>query len=219
MKHLFRMLLPALLIAVGAQAQQKEYTFANHHVSFVQIEKEWGEQHVYSAGDQDSPDIRAYFLGFSHTYPNDIVQRMVDVMVGLGGEINFGDTYVCDLQHGYIGAEAMTELSIAVQMRYWRCNDGSILIGVAVEGDEYTDGDCDDRSTVNVNAMQFYRTTTDIALWTPYPMKEICGKNYKLSTYHIQLPRQGNDIVLTHQSKPSASVVLKWNGNGFTPSK
>ena len=50
-------------------------------------------------------------------------------------------------------------------------------------------------------------------------MKEICGKNYKLADYNIRLPRQGKDIILTNESKPSANVVLKWNGNGFTPSK
>ena len=209
--------------SLSVQAQESQYTFPNHHVSFVQIEKEWGKHHVYTAGNQDTPNIKAYFLGFSYYYPNDILQSMVDVMVGLGDETYsknyFGDTYVCDMQNGYIGATAMTELSIGVQMRYWRCNDGSILIGIAVEGDEYTDGDCEDRSTVNINAMQFFRTKTDIALWTPYSMKEICGKNYKLADYNIRLPRQGKDIILTNESKPSANVVLKWNGNGFTPSK
>ena len=102
-----------------------------------------------------------------------------------------------------------------------------VLVGVAFIGDEYRyddnddldpileGDDPDDRTTVCVNDLMFFRIFDGEMIWRPRLPVEMCGKRFDFRQYNIELPRVGKDVKLTHLGDPKQSVVLRWNGRRF----
>ena len=132
--------------------------------------------------------------------------------------------YVMDEKNGYASGTLGTETSPSVQMCYWKCNDGSRLIAVAIQGYEYRDDEGDtsddedeDNWTVCVNDLAFFRIQGDELLWRPVPVRQVCGRDFDFKDYFTQLPRTGKDIQLTDTD--GNVLLLKWNGSRFTATK
>ena len=230
MKHL-RLLAAALALLCGcfaASAQDDEVPdMPDHGVALQQVIREWHAQGFYSAGWDKQPTIRNYFVGLAESYPNDLFQMIVAKMVGLDVDDALWN-YVLDVANGFVSGELGTETTPSVQMCYWRCNDGSRLVGVALQGYEYsmeesdpawTDEEIEDHRFVKLNDIAFFRILGDESLMRPLPVRKVCGREVKFQEYDkIELPRQGKDIrlVKTDEEDNEHVTTLKWNGNGFT---
>ena len=221
----------AMLVAPARSLAQEEYNFAGHEMSVSDIVKEWHNQNLYSAGSVLSKmTIKNYFVGLAYAYPNYLLHAGVDYLLGLDTE-NIFDGMVLDEKNGYFKAEVFTELVNKVEMCYWRTDDGGVLVGVAFIGDEYRyDGndaldpilpgeDLDDRTTVCVNDLMFFKINSGEMIWRPRTPEVMCGQKFDFRKYDIELPRVGKNIKLTHNENPKKSVVLKWTGSNFTVSK
>ena len=118
-------------------------------------------------------------------------------------------------------------VSCSVQMCYWRCADGSRLIGVSVQGYEYMDvpveemePDEDDEYgnwTVCFNDLAFFCVLSDELIWRPVPARELCGWDYDFKEYYVELPRSGKDIRMTDHD--GEVTLLKWDGGRFSVTK
>ena len=71
--------------------------------------------------------------------------------------------------------------------------------------------------TWGVLSMMFYVIEKETVIWRPRTLKAVCGRDFHLVDYKIDLPRVGKDIQLTFnkESKSGNSWLLKWNGSGF----
>ena len=230
MKHL-RLLAAALALLCGcfaASAQDDEFPdMPDHGVALQQVIREWHTQGFYSAGWDKQPTVRNYFVGLAESYPNDLFQMIVAKMVGLDVDDALWN-YVLDVANGFVSGELGTETTPSVQMCYWRCNDGSRLVGVALQGYEYsmeesdpawTDEEIEDHRFVKLNDIAFFRILGDESLMRPLSVRKVCGREVKFQEYDkIELPRQGKDIrlVKTDEEDNEHVTTLKWNGNGFT---
>lgn len=227
MKRLCILLAAALCCLSTRALAQEEYVFPDHEVALQQMVKEWHGQNLYTAGWDKNPGIRNYFVGLADAYPNDFFQKIVHKMLGFDVDNAFFD-FVLDPQNGYVSAVLGTETSPSVQMCYWRCKDGSRLIGVAVQGYEYnleesdpswTDEEIEDHIFVDLNDLAFFRILGDELIWRPVSVKELCGRDFDFKLYDIALPRQGKDIRLTDRDEDSGGYLLKWDGARFSVSK
>lgn len=229
MKKLYVLFAAALLcLSLGVRAQDDEFPeLADHGVYLQDVMKEWHGQGLYSAGWDDKPTIKNYFVGLANAYPGDLFQMMVGKMLGLGTDDALSE-YTLDEKNGFISGELGTETSPSVQMCFWNCKDGSRLIGVALQGYEYnleeadpewTDEEIDDNIFVNLNDIAFFRVLPDEMIWRPVAVKDICGRNFEFILYdRIELPRQGKDIKLVEVAEFGDEEVttLSWDGTRFT---
>ena len=219
------------LTPVCLRAQDDEFPeLPDHGVALQQVIKEWHGKGLYTAGWDKNPTIRNYFVGLAHAYPNDLFQMIENKMLGLDVDDGLWK-YELDVQNGYVTGELGTETSPSVQMCYWRCNDGSRLIGVALMGYEYnmeepdpswSEEEADENIFVNLTDLAFFRIKGDEAIWRPVSARQVCGRDIDFRHYDaIELPRQGKDIRLTYGNEDFTETVtvLKWNGNGFTVSR
>ena len=223
-----RILLTAALccLAAGAFAQD-EFKFSDHGISLQEMVKEWHDQNLYTAGWDDNPGIRNYFVGLADAYPTDLFQTVVHKFLGFDVDDAF-EEFILDERNGYVAASLCTELSCSVQMCYWRCGDGSRLIGVAVQGYEY-DIDVPEEEmepdedgeyghwTVCFNDLAFFRVLQDELIWRPVPARELCGRDYDFKEYYVELPRSGKDIRMTDND--GEITLLKWDGTRFSVTK
>ena len=232
MRHVFTLLAAAALLCSCHQATAQDDVLpdvADHGVALQNVIKERHDVGLYTAGWDQKPTIRNYFVGLSDAYPNDLFQMIVRKMLGLdvGGALM---DYVLDEPNGYVSATLGTETSPSVQMCYWTCKDGSRLIGVALQGSEYNleepdpswdEDEEDEHIFVKLNDIAFFRILGDESIWRPVPVSRVCGRKIDFNQYaEIQLPRQGKDIKLVNdEDDPTPSLTLKWNGNGFTPGR
>ena len=223
-----RILLTAALccLASGAFAQD-EYKFPDHVVTLQEMVKEWHGQNLYTAGWDENPGIRNYFVGLADAYPTDLFQTVVHKFLGFDVEDAFED-FTLDERNGYVAASLGTELSCSVQMCYWRCNDGSRLIGVSVQGFEYNtdvpeeemEADEDDEFedwTVCFNDLAFFRVLEDELIWRPVQPKDLFGWDYDFKEFYVELPRSGKDIRMTDTD--GEVTLLKWDGARFSVTK
>ena len=222
-----RILLTAALccLAAGAFAQDA-LNFSDHVITLKEMVKEWHGQNLYTAGWDENPGIRNYFVGLSDAYPTDLFQIVVHKFLGFDVDDAFED-FVLDERNGYVSASLGTELSCSVQMCYWRCNDGSRLIGVSVQGYEYMDipeeemePDEDDEYgnwTVCFNDLAFFRVLEDELLWRPVLPKDLFGWDYDFEEFYVELPRSGKDIRMTDHD--GEVTLLKWDGARFSVTK
>ena len=169
-----RLLFAAALVCLSfsAFAQDDEFPeLADHGVYLQHVMQEWHDKGLYTAGWDDKPTIRNYFVGLANAYPDDLLQMIVSKLLGLDVDDAFTE-FVLDEKNGYVMAELCTETSPSVQMCYWKCNDGTRLIGVATLGEEYnidesepdpswTDEEMEDNIFVNLNDIAFFRVCTD----------------------------------------------------------
>ena len=225
-----RILLTAALccLATGAFAQDA-IKFSDHGVTLQEMVKEWHDLNLYTAGWDDNPGIRNYFVGLADAYPTDLFQTVVHKFLGFDVDDAFED-FVLDERNGYVAASLCTELSCSVQMCYWRCNDGSRLIGVALQGYEYnmeepdpswTDEEAEDHIFVNLSDIAFFRILAGELIWRPVPVKQICGREYDFAFFDkIELPRQGKNIRLISEEEDGQSIItLVWDGSRFNAGK
>ena len=127
MKHLFSLLAAAALLCSCFQATAQDDVLpdtADHGVPLQQVIKEWHDVGLYTAGWDEKPTIRNYFVGLAEAFPNDLFHMIVCKMLGLDVKESIWD-YVLDIQNGYISGMLGTETSPSVQMCYWNCNDGT----------------------------------------------------------------------------------------------
>ena len=213
-----RLLLASIAIAttIGVQGQD----WANHELTLTEIEQEWNVQQFFTIGSEETPNIRTYFLSFALAYPNEFLHEMIGKMMGVpGSSLKIGN-YVEDTKNGYISGELLAQFESKVQMCYWRMNNGNILIGVAFEG--YNEGAMaaeteDEMDESCENGMMFYVIEKETVIWRPRTLFAVCGRDFHLPDYKIDLPRVGKDIQLTFnkENKSGNSWLLKWNGSGF----
>ena len=217
-----RLLLVAVAIstAIGVNGQD----WVNHDLTLNEIEKEWSTQQFFTIGSEETPNIKAYFLSFALAYPNEFLHEMIGKMMGIPGSDDKIGNYVEDPKNGYICGELLAQFESKVQMCYWRMNDGNILIGVAFEG--YNEGvmACETEEEMDQfcdNGMMFYVIEKETVIWHPRTLKTVCGRDFHLADYKINLPRIGKDIqlIFNKESKTGNSWTLKWNGNGFNVMK
>ena len=229
----FLLLLVAALAIAAADANEvqdlnlDEAKFADHELTFYQIEREWHDHHFFSVGDK--VNIKMLLLSFAQAYPHALSNSIVAVMLGVEQEDRLGN-FVLDERNGYVSGELLTELTCSLQMCYWRRNDGDILIAVALQGYEYkwegnreawenlpVDED-DGEPSFCVNDLMFFKLEKGEVMWLPKTPKQIIGRDIDFKRYNIQLPRHGKDIVLTEKSEDDhpATVTLRWNGIDFT---
>ena len=224
-----RFLIAAALccLSFGAFGQDDDFKFSDHTVTLQEMVKEWHGQNLYTAGWDENPGIRNYFVGLADAYPTDLFQTVVHKFLGFDVDGAF-DEFTLDERNGYVAAGLGTELSNSVQMCYWRCNDGSRLIGVSVQGYEYNievseeemepdeDGEYGDW-TVCFNDLAFFRVLEDELIWRPVQVKDLCGWDYKFEEYYVELPRTGKDIRMTDTD--GEVTLLKWDGARFSVTK
>lgn len=220
MKNLRKCLMVVLLAsAVAANAQIENFEYNSPDKSFAEIEAEWTKSLVSTVGNPKAPNIKTYFLSFAVQYPNDLFSNMLACMLGVGRDGFVGD-YVCDVKNGYIQGTLLCQFEQCMQMCYWRCNDGRILIGVYINGCNEgamaaeTEADMEECCT---NALLFYKLNEYGVWWEPVLPGKIVNKDLRYYDYKIQLPRQGKDIKLKWgpQERTGKNYTLKWNGNGF----
>ncbi len=219
MKRLVFALALTVMAASLTQAQDEVYNFADNTLSFYKIEQQWHNQNLYTGGESEKPAIDDYFWGLAQAYPNEFFNMVVTRMLGKEA-IGLGD-YVLDVRNGYINARLMAELELRVQMCYWRCTNGNVLVGVSLSGDEYdptaTDED-DDRLVNNVNDLMFFEVKKGEAVWWPRTPKVMTGRDFNFHDYNVELPRMGKDITLSPSDDDpnEGNFLLKWNGSRFT---
>jgi len=229
MRKLYIFVTAALMcLSLGAWAQDDAFPeLADHGVALQQVIKEWHSKGLYTAGWDEKPTIRNYFVGLANAYPDDLFQMMVGKMLGLGTDDALSE-YTLDERNGYISGELGTETSPSVQMCFWNCKDGSRLIGVALQGYEYnleesdpdwTDEEIDDNIFVNLSDIAFFRILSDELIWRPVAVRDICGQEINFREYdRIEMPRQGKDIRLVFVPEDGDDIVttLVWDGARFT---
>lgn len=229
MRKLYIFVTAALMcLSLGAWAQDDEFPeLADHGVSLQQVIKEWHAKGLYTAGWDEKPTIRNYFVGLANAYPEDLFQMMVGKMLGLGTDDALSE-FTLDERNGYISGELGTETTPSVQMCFWNCKDGSRLIGVALQGYEYnmeepdpdwTDEEIDDNIFVNLSDIAFFRILSDELIWRPVAVRDICGREINFREYdRIEMPRQGKDIRLIFAPEDGDDIVttLAWDGTRFT---
>lgn len=206
----------AIAITIGVHGQD----WANHDLTLSEIEQEWSTQEFYTIGSEETPNIKTYFLSFALAYPNEFLHEMIGKMMGIPGSNDKIGNYIEDAKNGYITGELLAQFESKVQMCYWRMNDGNILIGIAFEG--YNEGSmaCETEDEMDQfcdNGMMFFVIKKGTVIWTPRTLKAVCGRDFHLPDYKIDLPRVGKDIQLTFDKteKKGNSWLLKWNGSGF----
>lgn len=224
MKKLYVLFAAALLcLSLGVRAQSDELPeLADHGVYLQDVMKEWHDKGVYTAGWDDKPTIKNYFVGLAHAYPDDLLLMMVEKLVGLGVDDALSE-FTLDEKNGYISGELGTETSPSVQMCFWNCKDGTRLIGVALQGYEYNmeetyGNDDDDELFVCLNDIAFFRIRPGEMIWRPVAVKDICGQELAFLLYdRIELPRQGKDIKLVEVAEfgDEAVTTLSWDGTRF----
>lgn len=224
MKHLLTAVAACVLLGLGTVAQaQDEYKFADTVLSLQQVTAQWHDQNLYTAGWDESPTIRNYFVGLATTYPTDLFHNILYTMLGFNTEGVIGD-YVLDEKNGFISGKLLSQIESAMQMCYWRCNDGNRLVGVAVMGDEFSDAPVpeDDPDfevdVVCINDLMFFRIEKDELIWRPVSPRSLLGRDYNFAEYEISLPRQGKDITLTNRETGKVTK-LTWNGARFSAAK
>ena len=226
-----RLLFAAALVCLSfsAFAQDDEFPeLADHGVYLQHVMQEWHDKGLYTAGWDDKPTIRNYFVGLANAYPDDLLQMIVSKLLGLDVDDALSE-FTLDEKNGYISGELGTETSPSVQMCFWNCKDGSRLIGVALQGYEYnmeeaeegTYGDDygDENLFVELNDIAFFRVLPGEMIWRPVPVKQICGREILFLRYdRIELPRQGKDIKLIEVAEfgDEAVTTLAWDGSRFT---
>ena len=229
MRKLYIFVTAALMcLSLGAWAQDDEFPeLADHGVALQQVIKEWHSKGLYTAGWDEKPTIRNYFVGLANAYPEDLFQMMVGKMLGLGTDDALSE-FTLDERNGYISGELGTETTPSVQMCFWNCKDGSRLIGVALQGYEYnmeepdpdwTDEEIDDNIFVNLSDIAFFRILSDELIWRPVAIRDICGREINFREYdRIEMPRQGKDIRLIFVPEDGDDIVttLAWDGTRFT---
>ena len=233
MKTLPLFLTAALLcLSFGAKAQNNDFPkLADHGVYLQDVMKEWHDQGLYTAGWDDKPTIKNYFVGLANAYPDDLFQMIVSKLLGLGVDDALTE-FTLDEKNGFISGELGTETTPSVQMCYWNCKDGSRLIAVALQGYEYNMDDTlpeievdeeeyeeDDNVFVCLNDIAFFRIRPDEMIWRPVAVKDICGRDFSFILYdRIELPRQGKDIRLVEitESGDEDVTTLSWDGTRFT---
>lgn len=229
MRKLYIFVTAALMcLSLGAWAQDDEFPeLADHGVALQQVIKEWHAKGLYTAGWDEKPTIRNYFVGLANAYPEDLFQMMVGKMLGLGTDDALSE-FTLDERNGYISGELGTETTPSVQMCFWNCKDGSRLIGVALQGYEYnmeepdpdwTDEEIDDNIFVNLSDIAFFRILSDELIWRPVAVRDICGREINFREYdRIEMPRQGKDIRLIFVPEDGDDIVttLAWDGTRFT---
>ena len=219
MKHIAT--LAAIILITLSAAAQDQYKFGNHLLSCSQVVNEWHDQNLYTAAHEAKPDIVLYLLSFAQAYPTDITNAMVAETMDFE---NLAVFTTVDKSNGYIRGELLAELTTKLQICYWRCNDGDILIAVAIQGDEYKpdrscDSDSDEDPTVHISDLMFYKIHGDEALWRPIMPQELCGRTFDFGNYEIVLPEEGKDIELRATTKGPDSYRLIFNGTAFTPTR
>ena len=220
MMNLRKCLMAVLLAsAVAANAQIENFEYNSPEKSFAEIEAEWTKSLVGTVGNPDKPNIKTYFLSFASHYPNELLSQMLSCMLGVERDGIVGD-YVCDVKNGYIQGTLQSQFEQRVQMCYWRCNDGRILVGITINGCNEgamaaeTEADLERCCT---NALLFYKLNEYGCWWEPVLPNQIVSKDLRYYDYQIQLPRQGKDIKLKwrQEERTGKNYTLKWNGNGF----
>lgn len=217
-----RFVLAMMILATAticARGDDDVFNFANHTLSFTQIEKEWQNQNLYTGSDNENPTIEDYFLGFSQAYPNDFMNMIVTRMLGREASGTLGD-YMMDVRNGYLNAKLMAELELRLQMCYWRCSNGNILVGVSLSGDEYDPVATDDEGFAmvnNVNDLMFFEVKKGETVWWPRKPSLLTGRNLNFKDFNVELPRVGKDIKLSPgEDNPGAgNYLLKWDGAKF----
>lgn len=220
-----KLLLTVLTLAVMCTAQTamgQEMIFADNELSLSQIEKQWHNAHIYAIQEPEHATIDQFVLAFSQAYPNYLCNRVVAKMLGVGQDGYIGD-YVLDKKNGFFHAEGLAELTESIEMCYWRCSDGGVIVAVALQGDEYVydesvpieEQTCDDRTTQCLNDLMFYRINPDELLMRPITPNAMCGRSFNFEKYEIKLPQDGRDIVLNPIEDNTPGYTLKWNGKDF----
>ncbi len=212
-----RTIILSFLIAISACAQ--DITFTPHNLTTRQIEQEWDRYSFYTIGRGETPDIKTLFTTFAMNWPNEFLQELMGSVIGIRDNDIIGN-FILDTSNGYISGVLASQIGQKFQMTYWRCTDGSLLVGVAFEG--YDEAvmmveNEDDMKALSLNGLMFYRIAHDTVIWNPETPKQVFGRDFHFAEYEIQLPRQGKDILLKYNSekKNGKSYLLKWNGNGF----
>lgn len=211
--HIFLM---GMLMSVSTLCKAQEYNIP--YVSIHEISNVWDKTAFCTIGNRDKANIKSYFLTFASTFPNDFFTEVAGKMMGL--ESDNISNYVCDTKSGYLKATWAMQIESQLQMCYWRCTDGSRLVAVVLQGcsEALIDPDFDGNEEAHcTNLLLFYKLSEHGCWDTPLTLKALCGRDFHLYDYDIQLPQQGKDILLkaNGNNKQAKSCRLKWNGNGF----
>lgn len=190
--------------------------FADNTLTIGRIEQQWHNRHFFMADRNTAPrDIKRCFVSFAQAYPNEFFNLVMCHLLGFETD-GFISGFVCDERNGYIAAEQLTELSQSVQMCYWKCTNGDIIVGIALQGEEYTDERYGDGPPVrSVNDLMFFKVEKGEVMWLPKTPRQMLGRDYDFTRYDIALPRVGKDITLTPKGRVGKTVVLRWNGKDF----
>lgn len=225
MKRSIIMALVALIAMMGNanevdNIKVDEIAFADHSLSLYQITKEWHNQHFFTIGDEQKPTIKNYFFSFAMAYPNYIGQLMTAKLIGLD-ESSRVSNFVLDEHNGYIEGHSLTEFDNSIQMCYWNCANGDVIVAVAIQGREYkpegyvntAHDDPEEPSTI-INDLMFFKVEKGEVMWLPKTPKQMTGKNFNYANYEIKLPREGKNITLINRNNGS-KTTLRWNGQNF----
>lgn len=221
----------ALLGMIPASAY--DYNFdeihpVDHEMMLSAVKREWRTHNLYTAGWNEKPAIGLYWYSFATAYPNPVSFQLVEHMLGYGKELSHDN--VLDTANGYAHAELGTETTPKLQMCYWRCDDGGVLVGVAMSGYEYLteenedlfvpgpDYDPEDANFLNLSDLMFYYVPQGEVLWLPRTPEQMLGRKIDFSLYRIQLPRQGKTITLS-DSDDKVVMSFTWNGSRFVSGK
>ena len=72
-------------LSFSAFAQDDEFPeLADHGVYLQDVMKEWHGKGLYTAGWDDKPTVKNYFVGLANAYPDDLFQMIVSKLLGLG---------------------------------------------------------------------------------------------------------------------------------------
>ena len=213
-------------LCAGAQ----DYNVAYHYLCMRKIIKEWHDQNLYTNMRVEKPTIKEYFISFAEAYPNDMLFEMMNWV--LGYPANGSGKVEVDIPNGYVATEFYTEFSNRVEMCYWRCDDGGVLVGVLVQGAEYfcDDDDLPPQEVVNdedydpdydIADLMFFKIAKGEVMWWAKTPKQMCGRDFNFNDYIVHLPQKGKDITLDREvlvNDEFAQVpayVLHFNGSTF----
>ncbi len=211
-----RIILLSVMMSASMLCQAQDYNIP--YVSIQEIANVWDKTSMCTLGNREKANIKSYFLTFASTFPNDFFHEVLGKMMGLES-YNIGN-FVCDTKNGYLRATYLVQIESHLQMCYWRCNDGTRLIGVVLQGctEALIDPDFDGDKEPHCTNLLFFYKLTEYSCWdTPMSLKAACGRDFHLYDYDIELPQVGKDILLkaNGNNKQAKSYRLKWNGNGF----
>lgn len=217
-------------LCAGAQ----DYNVADYTLCMRKIIKVWHNQNLYTNFRMEKPTIKEYFISFAETYPEHMLFDMMNWVLGYPTE-GSGKVDV-DIANGYIAAEFYTEFSNRVEMCYWRCDDGGVLVGVNINGAEYfcddddppataigiPDGEYDDyEPDYSIADLMFFKIAKGEVMWWPKTPKQMCGRDFNFGEYIVHLPRQGKDITISREVLKDEEFVevpaftLRFNGSSF----